>query len=190
MKDNKGRIHYGILLLITLVVILLLFMVLEIKLIMYHRDNILDGVLLSNLAASTADAVHFVDSMPVVKENGMFDVRKMAENAEIYIDEKTALLEFERLLQCNQNLYGPVCEINQFIVYNVSAQNIKICTYSNGIWSYEEMKGREVLSPNGIEINKTSVYGKLTTKMTNLLLKNVSVSVENCVQLEINEDLQ
>lgn len=189
-KNNRGRVHFGVLLLTTQVTILLLFMVLEIKLIMHHRDNISDGILLSNLAACTVDAVEFVDSMPVEKKNGIYDIRRMAENARIHIDEKKALTEFQRLLQSNRNLYGQVCEIIEFTVYNVSSEKISIYTYSNNNWSLNVMDGGEVLSANGIQINKTSVYAKLSTKRNGFLLKNLEVCVENCVQLEINEDLQ
>lgn len=189
-KDNQGRVHFGLLLLTTLVTILLLFMVLEIKLIMHHADNISDGVLLSNLAACTADAAEFVESMPIEKENGIYDIRRMAENARIHIDEEKALAQFQRLLQSNRNLYGEVCEIIEFSVYNVSSEKISIHTYYNNNWSLKVINGGEVVSPNGVQINKTSVYAKLSTRLNGFLLKNQEVCVENCVQLEINEDLQ
>lgn len=190
-NNNSGRVHYGVLLLTTLVTIILFSAVLEVKALMHHADGISDGILLSNLASAAVDSAKFVESMEIEKSaDGKFDVRRMVENAEVFIDEGRAYSEFLRLLQKNQSLYGDVCEISEFIVYNFSKEKVCVSAYSNGQWNSRIFEGEEVVTPNGITVQKTSVYAKINTRYDGLFIRGRTVAAQNYVQLEINEDLQ
>jgi hypothetical protein len=190
-RDNAGKIHYGMLILTTLILALLFCMILEIKIIAYRKDSLLDVVLLANLSACSASAVRFVDSMEIVRDTDMvYDFRQMAEQAIIEIDEKEAFFEFCRLMNENSLLYETDYEIKNFFVYNVCGEKITAAYYENGVWRWEENKTGEVYSPNGVPIRDTAVYASVRTEACGILLKKQIIEMENCVIVKLNEDLQ
>lgn len=163
-------------------------MTLEIKFIMYRKDCATDGILLSDLSACMADTVRFANSMQVFYDDeGDFQIRKMMESGEIWIEPESAFLRFCQLLQKNKELYGENLEIQKFIVYNVTNNEIKV--YEEGIWMTEGMEEGVCYTPNGIPVTNATVYARLSMDFKGIFIKR-KVFVENGVSLRINEDLQ
>lgn len=188
--DNSGKIHYGLLILTTLIAVLLMEMSLELRFITNKRDSLSDGILLSDLSACTADAERFVNSMEIIKgTDGSYDFRKMAENAVIEIDEQAALDEFMRLMELNRSLYGVYGSLTGFIVYNINGNITEVSTFSDGRWTQRTVC-ETLYTPNGVPVVNTGVYACVNTVIDGLIIKNREVLLENCVMLRINEDLQ
>lgn len=191
MNSNEGKIHYGLLILTTLITALIFMMVLELRFIIYKRDCLSDGILLSNLSAGMASAEKFADSMDIIEnEDGSYDIKAMTDTAIIEIDKERALQEFVRLVEKNHKLYGGGCRLENFMVYNCVEDLVYISQYRDGSWSESVGETGCIQTPNKVTISDTGVYACVSIKIDGFLVRDQRVHLENCVLLIRNEDLQ
>lgn len=190
IKDNSGKVHYGIMILILAAIAVIMTGLIENRYILYRRDSISDGILLSNLAACIAKPEQFVDSMTIVRnENGIYDVRSMADTAELYIDTTAALDRFIKLSQENAGLYGDGFIIEKFVVYNIKKDGCVVSEYTGNVWN-EYISYGDVVTDNDVRMTKSGVYARISVMLDGMVTGKRRAAIENCVMLELNEDLQ
>lgn len=190
IKDNCGKVHYGIMILILAAIAVIMTGLIENRYILYRRDSISDGILLSNLAACIAKSELFVDSMNIVKdENGVYDVKSMVHDAILYIDKNAAMDRFKTISQENADLYGDGFIIEKFVVYNIKKDGCVISEYTGNTWN-EYISYGDAVTDNDVSMTRSGVYARISVLIDGMITGKRRVSIENSVMLELNEDLQ
>lgn len=176
-KRGSLEVFTASLIFLTLVIITLLNIKLrEIKIAKNFTE---DGLVASNLAAATVDLKEYGTSNKIVNNdfNKSFNDYTTALKDNLKLDEN----------YCSKiPLISGKINIDKFKIYNVIGNNIEEIsrdidgsiseqTITNGVGTYK--------TPNGVLINSTTVYSKITFNIKGLDNKIYSVYKENSVDI-------
>lgn len=194
--DNCGRIHYSFLLMIFIVITLLSFMLLDGKIISHVKDKADNSLVTAAFSASSCDGRKMSDRMKIIKEddNGIvtYNFEKMFSDAGILLKTEAAKENAERIFLKNaapKGINGNTAsghQIKSVIIYNVS-ENLEIYKWENGKEFFDKIydygKDNYILSPNGVCIDKTSLYVSAELTIQGLFNHQRRVKVEKCIAL-------
>lgn len=181
MKKDNGSVEYSMCVMLLAVSVLLILFCFRIRSARVEKAYIEDGLATANLAAAVIDTDIY------------------GETEELVIsDTDEAYLRFQRSLKVNLNLdedfrpYGtflmenPV-KILEFHIYNVREDGIVHVVYDeHGAKSTERLGLSGVITPNGKEVESTTVYSRIEFDVKGFLSQRNRLTLENSVDVVKN----
>lgn len=197
IKNNSGKVHYSILLLIFSLVILLTFVNLENRMVLVTKNKIENAIVLAAFSAARVDCPKVCNTISVVKnvvdKEVTYDFEKMYKNARIVVSlenaEAVAESIFKENVSSNNNKSADYAyELSDLIVYNV-ADNLEITSFygdkedNSLIKNYSDTQ--YIYSPNNVCIDETSIYLKVKFIFKDIFGKSRKLYLEKCIQVKI-----
>ncbi len=162
--------------LLTLVIILFGFRITQYMLI---SDTVEDALAASNLASAVIDIREFGKSHKVQIQD--------PENAFLLYREALChnLLLDEYLNTTNQEVLASKVEIEEYIVYNVSDAVVEIYVLdeSGQIKKYDTAAPGQVYTPDGVCVEATTVYSRISFQVNGLFDQKIGASKEKSVDI-------
>ena len=183
IKKKKGEIEFFISSIILAVVVLIMMMGMRLNIIKSTQEYVEDGLVASNLAAATIDLNEFGSSNNIINNNfeQSFNDYKEALKINLNLDNN--------FVPKSKTLINSKVNIEEFTIYNVvgndvqmtrrsSNGNIDKITYANKLGT--------IKTPNGVEINSTTIYSKIGFQIKGYLKDTHYVYKENSVDIVKN----
>lgn len=181
MKKDKGTVEYSMCIMLLTVSVLLILFCFRIRSARVEKAYIEDGLATANLAAAVIDTDIY------------------GETEELVIsDTDEAFGRFQSALKTNLNLDGnfrpfgtflmenPV-EILEFHIYNVREDRIIHVIYDeHGSRTSETLGLSGVTTPDGTEVESTTVYSKIEFDVKGFLSQRNRLTMENSVDVVKN----
>lgn len=195
--DDSGRIHYSVLLMFFIIITLLSFMLLDNKIINHEKDNIDNSLTMAAFSGALCDGLKTVSGMEIVKKdvNGTvtYDFEAMYLTKGIQLKTVKVKETVEKIFLGNiawKNAGEVMAEnysIKNVILYNLG-EELEIYEWENGEESVYKIKDygydNYIHSPNGICIDRTSLYVCAEITILGILKHQRKVQLEKCIALK------
>ncbi len=187
--NNKGKIHYGLLLLVIGILFLLFYMIMEKNILRIVRDKVDNELVIGAFSGSMFDMERLYDSVCVTKiesENVEYDFSEIYQLLELNIDCDKVYDTISGILKDNvktSSVGGNLIEnpkIKKIIVYNMPEYPMAYIFDEGGFYA----KSDDFVTPNGVVINKTSIYVKIEFELKGFMGRRRRLYMEKCISLK------
>lgn len=165
-------IYYAIFFVILMGVVLQLY---AFRALSTHTE---DALAASNLSAAVIDIKEYGTTHNIVIEDSdkAYDIFKKALKINMGLDE--SMME--------PAIAGSV-EIVDFIIYNVKGTDVEVCSYGQNRYEQTIPGGLgSVAAPNGIKIESTSIYSRVTFPVEGIMNIHVTAVKDKLVDVVVN----
>jgi len=178
MKKDKGAIEYSVSIILIMISVLVLLLCFRVRSARVEKAYLQDAQATANLAAAVIDT-------------DLYGEKELLMIA----DPEEAFDQFKRSLKVNLNLddsFMPVntvfmespVEILEFHIYNVGESSITHIRYDEyGAKSVEMLGLSGVTTPDGTEVESTTVYSKIEFDVKGFLGQRHRMTLENSVDV-------
>ena len=191
-NDNRGFVHYSLLLLITGVIILLTVMLIEnnrVVLVRDKLDNQLTDAVLSGIVydyekmyLDFMESNQKYDGLEVLPDRVMVNCRIKPEDTVFYVSEKIT-----EAYNSSLGLNNVVSDfkVKRIIVYNVG-KNLEITTFADEEMNCEYIENYTeytVKTPNNVVVKTSCVYAEIVFDLTGLTGRKNNLVLSKCVEI-------
>lgn len=137
-----------------------------------------DALAMSNLSSAVIDIMEYGSTHNIVIDDSdrAYDIFKKALKTNMELDE----------FMSGSATAGPV-KVIDFIIYNVKGTDVEICRYGQNRYEQTIPGGLgSVSAPNGIKIESTSVYSKVTFPVEGIMGIHVTAVKDKLVDVVVN----
>lgn len=196
-NNHQGKIHYAYLIFLSGIILLLSVMLLSNKMVLMAKDKADNVLTIAAFSGSICNYPDMTASMKVFKEKGeeqvTYDFERMLAEMTIIIDEDRAEQIVNHTVMQNvlpqnsingrDNNYG----IDSVIVYNVG-KGLDVFQYENQTMQTNHFRKygeyNYIHSPNGVLIDRTSLYVKIHFTFCDVFNREKLVFMEKCIALK------
>lgn len=172
IKRHEGKIYYSYLLLIISLLTLLFFTLLNITIFKTSKERIERIMVASVFSGIILDYEQTIETIAekdsIIGEKIEYDLQKMLEEGDVIID----------IEKSKDAISGYFYENSSYL--NDVESNIEIANIE--IYNFDDSQ-KELVTPNGVTIDKSSVYMKVDYNVKNIWGRNIRVSIEKCVAI-------
>ncbi len=181
MKKDKGSVEYSMCIMLLTVSVLLILFCFRIRSARVEKAYLEDGLATANLAAIVIDADRFGETEELV----ISDTEEAYERFQKAL--KTNLNLDDSYLSHDTFLMETPLKVLEFHIYNVEEDGIVHVIYDGNGSKITELMGLSgVMTPNGKEVESTTVYSKIEFDVKGFLTQRNRLTLENSVDVVKN----
>lgn len=181
MKRDKGSVEYSMCIMLLMVSVLLILFCFRIRSARVEKTYLEDGLASANLAAAVIDTDRYgeTEELVITDTAGAYQTFQKALKTNLNLDDS--------FMPRDTYLMETPLKIQEFHIYNVEEDGITHVIYdSNGSKVTQEMALGGAVTPNGKEIESTTVYSRIEFDVKGFLTQRNRLTLENSVDVVKN----
>ncbi len=181
MKKDKGAIEYSLSVMLILIFVLIMLFCFRIRCVRVEKIQIEDALAVSNLAAAVIDTDRYgeTEELIITDFDGAYERYRQSLKTNLNLDEN--------FIPHGQYLMKNPVKISEFHVYNVFSDRVEhIVMDEHGSRSMETLSIHGVTTPNGKQVESTTIYSKIEFDVLGFLDQSFRMKLDHSVDIVRN----
>lgn len=181
MKKDKGAVEYTMSIMFLIVSVLIILFCFRIRSARVEKVYLEDAQASANLAAAVIDTDIYgeTEKLIILDTLGAYEKFKKALKTNLNLDDN--------FMPNNTFLMENAVEVLEFRIYNVDGDRVNCVIFDeNGSRSTEVYTLSSVMTPNGINVESTTIYSRIEFDVKGFLDQRNRMTLENSVDVVKN----